>query len=182
MVINDPSRGYYYPDHIALGRELSGAHAALREHYADRLFMNQAVYAGYSQGASMGALAVAEHGDWFPRLLLIEGGFDAWSGALAKQYARTGGKRVLFICGTEHCQKRAQQSVIVLRHSGVGSELLYARGAGHRPDGPVAEKVRDGLRWLLDDSPELSRLRSGIATDPTTQDGRNLMSPAVHAE
>jgi predicted esterase len=182
MFINDPSRGYYYPDHIALGREVSRARVALMGHYADRLFLNEAVYVGYSQGASMGALAVAEHGDWFPRLLLVEGGFDAWSAALAKQYAQTGGKRVLFVCGTDRCQKRARQSMFLLQRSGVATELRYAPGAGHRPDGPVADKVRDGLRWLLDDSPELSRVHSGLATSPaTTQAPVNLASPVAGA-
>src|SRR5664280_1269910 len=77
MVTRDPARGYYYPDHIALSGELTAVRAAVEEH-SDLLQLEASVYIGYSQGASMGVLAVASHGDWWPRLALVEGGYDAW--------------------------------------------------------------------------------------------------------
>ena len=149
MVTRDAARGYYYPDHIALSDELIAVHAAVEEHL-DLLQLEASVYIGYSQGASMGALAVASHGDWWPRLALVEGGYDAWYPALAKQYRASGGQRVLFVCGTDHCRKLAAQAVILLTRAGVIARLLTAPGAGHRPDGPVAARVREGLSWLLE--------------------------------
>jgi predicted esterase len=148
MYANNANRGYYYPNHLALGQELRRAREALLERYADRVEVS-AVYVGYSQGASMGVLAIAEHGDWFPRMLLVEGGFENWSGALAKRYADTGGRRVLFVCGTEHCRKLASIGVTLLKQHRVQAQLRFSPGAGHRPDGPVTEQVRNGLAWLL---------------------------------
>lgn len=171
MFASDANRGYYFPNHLALAEELLGAHSALLEHHAERIYANSAVYVGYSQGASMGILAVAEHGDWFPRLLLVEGGYENWSSALAKRYARTGGRRVLFVCGTEHCRNLAQLTVPMLRRNGVAAELRVAVGAGHRPDGPVTEKVREGLSWLLDESPELAPVRAALTAAPEVQPG-----------
>ena len=162
MFASDANRGYYFPNHLALAEELLGAHSALLEHHAEQIYTNTAVYVGYSQGASMGVLAVAEHGDWFPRLLLVEGGYENWSVALAKRYASTGGRRVLFVCGTEHCRNLAQLSVFILRRNGVAAELRVAVGAGHRPDGPVTDRVRDGLIWLLDESPTLALVRAAL--------------------
>ena len=175
---SDANRGYYFPNHLALAEELLGAHSALLEHHAEQIVTNAAVYVGYSQGASMGVLAVAEHGDWFPRLLLVEGGYENWSGALAKRYASTGGRRVLFVCGTEHCRNLAQLSVFILRRNGVTAELRVAVGAGHRPDGPVTDKVREGLIWLLDESPELALVRAALTAAPERQTG-DTYAPSV---
>ncbi len=149
MYANDESRGYYYPSHLELGKELRRAREAVIERYPERI-ERSAVYIRYSQGATMGVLAVADHGDWFPRLLLVEGGFDGWSGALAERYAETGGRRVLFVCGTEHCRRQANASVTLLRQHRIEAQLRVAPGAGHRPDGPVTEQVRQGLHWLLE--------------------------------
>jgi predicted esterase len=157
MVTRDPARGYYYPDHIALSGELSAVRAAVEEH-SDLLQLEASVYIGYSQGASMGVLAVASHGDWWPRLALVEGGYDAWYPALAKQYHASGGQRVLFVCGTEHCRKLAAQAVTLLTRAGVNARLLTAPGAGHRPDGPVAARVREGLIWLLEGDNRFERV------------------------
>ncbi len=154
MFANDPSRGYYYPNHIELGRELSHARQALLSSHLERMDASSIVYVGYSQGATMGVLATAEHGDWFPRMLLVEGGFENWSALLAKKYADSGGRRVLFVCGTERCRKRGALSVALLRQHHVQAQLRVAPGAGHRPDGPVAQQVRDGMPWLLADDTE----------------------------
>ncbi len=175
MFASDPSRGYYYPDHVALAEELHRAREAMLQRYGTPISDSSVVYVGYSQGASMGVLAVAERGDWWPRLLLVEGGYDSWSAALSRRYAASGGHRVLFVCGTAHCSKRARASVTLLERAGVAAQLRVANGAGHRPDGPVAAAVRDGLLWLLDDGPEFSKIRDNLAV-PVAKLGRDTQA------
>jgi len=150
MVARDPTRGYYYPDHVVLSNEIVAARVAIREKHSGALSGDSDVYVGYSQGATMGALAVAGYGAFFTRLLLVEGGFDSWSPALARKYRGSGGQRVLFVCGTEHCHKQAAKAAATLSIAGVEVKVLYAPNAGHRPDGPVALRVREGLPWLLE--------------------------------
>ena len=150
MAARDPTRGYYYPNHVELGIELQTAQKVMLETHGPSVLGETAVYIGYSQGATMGALAVGEHGKFWPLMALVEGGFDSWSPALARKYKSGGGQRVLFVCGTEHCQKNALKAVSTLGAAGLETKLLYARGAGHRPDGPVASCVREGLKWLLE--------------------------------
>jgi len=153
MVARDPTRGYYYPDHVVLSSEIVAAREAIREKHAEALLGDSDVYVGYSQGATMGALAVAGYGAFFTRLLLVEGGFDSWSPALARKYKGGGGQRVLFVCGTEHCHRQAAKAASFLSIAGVEVKILYAPYAGHRPDGPVALRVREGLPWLLEGDP-----------------------------
>ena len=153
MVARDPTRGFYYPDHMRLSDELSAAHAAMFKKYSGALLGTTSVYIGYSQGATMGVLAIAPHGDIWPRLALVEGGYDSWSSALARNFKDNGGQRVLFVCGTEHCRKLAAQARSTLERTGVEARLLTATNAGHRPDGPVAARVKEGLIWLLQGDP-----------------------------
>jgi len=158
MVTRDPMRGYYYPNHLKLSDELVAAHAALLEKLSQAIHTQSIVYMGYSQGASMGVLAVADHGDWWPRLLLVEGGYDTWSSPLARKFKVTGGQRVLFVCGTDHCRLLAQKAVLTLTRAGIEAKLLTAPGAGHRPDGPVVPRVQEGLVWLLDGDPHFQNV------------------------
>jgi predicted esterase len=137
---------YYYPEHFTLERIFLAAVAALQK--APSPASGSGVYAGYSQGATMGALMVVEHGDIAPRLLLIEGGYS-WSSAQARRFRRTGGERVYFACGTPGCRQGAEVSARHLAAAGLAVQVGYAEGAGHRADGEVGDYAEAGLRWLL---------------------------------
>jgi pimeloyl-ACP methyl ester carboxylesterase len=142
--------GYYFPDHFALEREVLAAVDALEEALGPRLLEEGGVYAGYSQGATMGALMVVNHGRRFPHLLLVEGGSGDWSFSRARRFRESGGKSVAIVCGTGPCARRAKVSATVLSKVGLRARAAYASGAGHTYDGEVGEQSRallDG--WLL---------------------------------
>lgn len=177
MVTRDRTRGYYYPDHLKLSDELTTARLAMVEKHSPALQAGANVYIGYSQGASMGALAVAAHGDLWPKLALVEGGYDAFSAALARTYEGSGGRRVLFVCGTEHCRKLANLSVLSLTRAGVAARLLTAPNAGHRPDGPVAARVREGLIWLLDGDNRFEKVLNHLKNDKPSEPDMPIVAP-----
>lgn len=142
--------GYFYANHHELERELVAALAALRAQFGERIAAGPGIYAGYSQGATMGALMILKHGAEFPRLALIEGGFDVWSIGRAKAYRAAGGRRVLIACGTGHCRKHADASARWLTASGVEARSEHVAGGGHAYWGRVAERVQNALPWLLE--------------------------------
>ncbi len=148
------SGSYYYPTHIALGRELSAAMRALRATHDVQIADEAHVYAGFSQGAIMGAIMIVDHARAFPRLALIEGGFQYWNIARARRFKQNGGQRVLFVCGTAWCANGARQTAAWLRGAGVQVRLEHAPFAGHTPGGAVEERTRAALPWLLSDEPE----------------------------
>jgi predicted esterase len=139
---------YYYPDHNALEAEVVAAVSAL-EVAAPATSQATWVYAGYSQGANMGVLMILEHLDRFAALCFTEGGFAGWSQQRAKQAAKRRDLKVAFVCGTSHCRELAHQSARLLRAQGVATRVESATGAGHRPDGPVGDKLDALLPWLL---------------------------------
>lgn len=142
-------RGHYYPDHLALEREVMAALAALEERLGPRLAPDDALYAGYSQGATMGALFVPEHGDRFPSLILTEGGYREWSLRSARTFAKTGGRRVLFVCGVAGCAKHARRSRTLLERVGVEARVEAVTGAGHTEWGRVAKRLDQAFEWAL---------------------------------
>lgn len=99
--------GYYYRTHLALEVEFVAALAAFEQRFPQAT-TRDALYAGFSQGAIMGAPMISRHGDRFPYLALLEGGYEYWSPAHARRFAAGGGKRVLFVCGTQWCADKSK--------------------------------------------------------------------------
>jgi predicted esterase len=145
--------GYYYPGHPALGQELSAALAALVARYPDYVDRAAPLYAGFSQGASMGALLLPSHSAGFARAALIEGGygqFQEWNVAAARRFRAQGGERVLLACGRLRCLEQAQRTARYLERGGLRVRLLYAPSAGHSYRGAMEQELRRALDWLLE--------------------------------
>ena len=139
--------GFYYRDEHALEAELIAAEHAARSSEA-RISAENGVYAGFSQGASMGSAMIAKHGASFPMLALIEG-FEQWNIPRARAFAKSGGRRVLFVCGTQQCGVVATESARWLERGGVEARVELVSGAGHTPAGAVMPRVDAALPWLL---------------------------------
>lgn len=141
--------GFYYPDHRALGAELLAALDALRAAHAARLRDGPALYVAYSQGASMGALFLADHGKTFPSLILTEGGQREWSASSARRFKTSGGQRVLFVCGGKSCRDAATVSARLLEKAGVEAKVEYVPHGGHTDAGAVGKRLDETFEWAV---------------------------------
>ena len=141
------SGGYYYRTQHALEAELVAAEHAARA-AEPRILPDSGTYVGFSQGSSMGSAMIAKHGQRFPQLALVEG-FERWNIPRARAFAKAGGKRVLFACGTKECNAVATESARWLERGGIAARVEYAAGAGHTPTGEVEERIARALPWLL---------------------------------
>lgn len=144
--------GFFYPTHHALAREVSAALAALIATFGERVDTRAPVYAGFSQGAVMGALAFVTTSAPFPRMLLVEGGVgerDEWTLAGAQAFHDAGGARVLLVCGRASCFEAAKHTERLLERAGIEARARFGPG-GHTEDGPVGEVVQKELPWLLE--------------------------------
>ncbi|MDF3066641.1 MAG: uncharacterized protein K0R38_2242 [Polyangiaceae bacterium] len=138
--------GYYYRTQHALEAELVAAERAARA--AEPRIAPGGTYVGFSQGSSMGSAIIAKHGGKFSRLVLVEG-FERWNVPRARAFAKAGGKRILFACGTKDCNAAASESARWIARGGVDVRVEYAFGAGHTPMGEVQERVSAALPWLF---------------------------------
>lgn len=148
-----PDAGFYYPNHFALEKEVLATVESFEAAYAAQILPESYVYAGYSQGATMGALMLPAHAGRFKRVVLVEGGFDAWALSSARHFARSGGERVAFVCGVAACHRGAENSVRLLARADVSARNWHAPGAGHTYLGAVADRIQEAFRWLVDDDP-----------------------------
>lgn len=151
--------GYFFRDHRALGRELVLALAAVRAAHAPRLDAERALFVGFSQGATMGALALhelartPEGAGAFGRLALVEGGTAEWNVALSRLVKDAGVTRALLVCGQRSCARSARDSEGWMRQGGLEVRFEDAPGAGHTWGGGVGERVVAALPWLLEGDP-----------------------------
>jgi len=148
-----PADGEYYPDHPALERETFAALAALREKFPSRIAEGPVYYAGFSQGATMGALMLVEHASEITRLVLVEGGFADWNVARARDFHARGGERVLFVCGRKECAEPAKNAADWFIRAGVKASVEYVPGAGHTHEGPVEARIFARFPWLIEGDP-----------------------------
>jgi len=150
-------RSYFYPAHPALGRELRAALAALVARFHARVDTEGAVYAGFSQGATMGALVLAGDPLPFTSLVLVEGGHDEWTTVSARAFKDAGGRRVLFACGRLVCADGARRSARYLTRAGVETRVVDATGAGHTYEGAVEAGVASALGFVFGDDARWQR-------------------------
>lgn len=160
-------RGYFYDGHPRLGRELAATFALLEREapFAGHVELEGALYAGFSQGATMGVLALHEEPELaarFGALLLIDGGTGDWTVALAERMAARG-VRVALVCGVATCRETARRTEPWLAKAKLDARVRLT-SAGHVLGGAVEEEVRALLPWLLAHSAP----RSGAASDRCT--------------
>jgi predicted esterase len=149
LVRGDDS-AFYFADHLALEREVVAGIRAVKKAFGAQLAEQGGVYTGYSQGATMGALMVVDHGAEFQHLLLVEGGSGDWTLGRARRFRETGGKSVAIVCGTPGCASRGQRSQATLERAGLRARVEHVEGGGHTYTGSVGDRARDLLDgWLL---------------------------------
>jgi pimeloyl-ACP methyl ester carboxylesterase len=146
----NPADGEYYPDHPTLERETFAALSALRAQYAARIADGPVLYAGFSQGATMGALMLVDHAEEVTRLVLVEGGFADWNVARARAFRERGGQRVLFVCGRKECAQGAKISAHWFELAGVPVRVEYVPGAGHSHGERIEARIVSALPWWLE--------------------------------
>lgn len=144
---------FYYVGHPQLGREMEVAVAALAERYGAYLDREAPIFAGYSQGASMGALVLPDHPVRFARAVLVEGGvgmYREWDVPTAVRFRRGGGERVVMVCGRVACRDPAHDSARYFERAGISTKVIFVPGAGHSYDDDMQRRVGESFAWLTD--------------------------------
>jgi hypothetical protein len=150
-----PDKTFHYDSADALSREIDAAVHALADRYPGYVDSGAMLYTGFSLGAILGVGVITRDPARFPRAVLIEGGEDKWTAALASQYAKAGGQRVLFACGLRNRVPAAQRTATMLEKAGVGGRAVLGKlpDTGqfiHWYNGPIADETRAALPWLLE--------------------------------
>ncbi len=149
---------FHYDNADALAREIDADLGALEARYPGYVDDSSMLYTGFSLGAILGVRVVARRPARFPMAVLIEGGEDRWTPALAAEYAKGGGLRVLFACGLRARLDASRKAAAILERAGVSAHVVLAKLPGkaefiHWYNGPVADETKAELPWLLAGEP-----------------------------
>jgi len=135
----------------ATEREVDAALAALEARYSERVSKGPRVLVGFSLGGTMAARIATRRPDLYPRVVLVEGGSDAWTLAVARRFLKGGGVKVLGACGQPACFPHFRNLDWAFRTAGLPFRVVGSRRAGHTYDGDVASAVAANWRWLVED-------------------------------
>jgi predicted esterase len=130
-------------------RELLAALAALEKRFPDHVDSGPVLFTGFSLGAILGKHILVKHAARFPLAVLTEGGYEAWSAAMARKYREGGGQRVLFACGQAACRAAAKAAARVAEKQGLEVRVADGGNAGHTYDRSVARAIAGELGWLV---------------------------------
>ncbi len=148
-----PDVRFEYAANAVLEREIDAAFTALATRFPDHVDAAAPIYAGFSQGAIMGVAIALRAPKRFARLALVEGGSDQFTDEAAARFAKGGGERVLFACGSPWCTPAARRAAARLERAGVAAKVVIGEGVGHGYDGAVAERLRENFAWLAEARP-----------------------------
>jgi hypothetical protein len=142
-------RRYTHPGGRRLRAHIDAALQALADRYAVYADVRAPVLAGFSLGAYEIAMLGQRGLPRFPRLAVLEGGFDGWSAPTVEAFAAEGGSRVLFGCGTSWCAAPASAAAARIgQRRGVEARVASAP-VGHVNTPPLQEALRAQLPWFL---------------------------------
>jgi hypothetical protein len=150
-----PDNTFRYTGGDALRREIDADIAALEARFPGYVDASSMLYTGFSLGAILGVSVIAREPARFPRAVLIEGGEDKWTAALAEKFALGGGKRVLFACGLRFRVPTAKKAAALLESAGVASRVVLGKLPDkpefmHWYNGPIADETRAQEPWLFE--------------------------------
>jgi hypothetical protein len=137
----------------AIGRALDATRARYGAYVAD----TPRVYAGFSQGAALGAAIVGaplagrdgQAPEAFGYAIFLEGLGDVGSRGFARAFQDRGGKRVLVACSQLGCEASRRARLAALGRAEIDAKLLYLGPIGHTVNGAVISGLRAEIPWLV---------------------------------
>ena len=138
--------------------ELRAALAALKARFGAHVAQSPVLLIGYAEGADVAADLARQEPSFFARVALIKGGGSAFSSSSAKIFAERGGKRVLFFCTDDACEKIGAERSLSLTRGGAAAKSVK-RALGPYLDPPFVDALREEMPWLLEGDPRFAAAR-----------------------
>jgi predicted esterase len=130
---------------VAIGRAVDGT----RVRHGAHLDEGPRVYAGFSQGAILGASIVEGAPDVYPYAIFHEGLGDVGGRRFTRAFAEHAGKRIILACSQAGCDRIRRAPLAALVQAHIDAKLVYAGNIGHTINGAVIEAIKQELAWLV---------------------------------
>jgi len=123
-------------------------------------------YAGFSQGATSAAPLLLRHAADFHPIVLAEGGYAFTSSAeFARNMARHGARKVILVCGTQHCFANAARARAVLEREKLTVFVGGDASSGHNLNFPMQNALRHSWKEWFAGEPAWAGFGAARAAD-----------------
>lgn len=136
--------------------ELRAALGALKARFGAHVAPSPVVLIGYAEGAAQAADIARQEPAFFARVALLNGNPIAFTPTAIANYAKGGGKRVLFACTDVLCQERAQARATLLTRAGAPAKASLHE-VGPWLDARFTQALSDDIGWLLEGDPRWAK-------------------------
>jgi hypothetical protein len=130
-----------------VSEQLRGALRALKERFGSHVGSSPVVLAGFGSGAEHAVQIAREEPSFFARLMLVNGGYSAWSATSAAAFEQRGGQRLVFACSDAVCRDAIEAKLPVLRSVNLAVELLYEGELPGALDPRLVKRLSDAYVW-----------------------------------
>ncbi len=153
---------YKYRSNQSLERGIDAAIKAIRERFPQRVDPGPALYTGFSQSSIMGAKILRRSAQKYPIAVLVEGG-QHWTEQHIQEFALSGGRKILWVCGRKGCNnaaKRSAQRFSLARFAkyNIEADVAYVPDQGHTVNPAICQAIIAKLSWLLQDDPRWGKV------------------------
>lgn len=138
--------------------ELRSSLAALKARFGAYVAPSPVLLVGYAEGADVAADLARQEPSFFARVALLRGGAPAFSSTNAKVFAERGGKRVLFFCTDEPCERDGAARAVLISRAGANAKSVRHE-LGPYLDAPFVDAFRSELSWLLEGDTRFAAMR-----------------------
>jgi len=121
--------------------------ALVRERFGPWVSDGRALYGGWSQAATLGALVLAKRPDLFDAGVLVELGHTPLDArGVASSIRQSGVRAVAVVCATASCERWCAAAKPAM--AGLAFECYSAGHRGHTFDGEVSKRVHDAVSFV----------------------------------
>ena len=140
-----------------LASQAARAIALVRERFGPWVADGRALYGGWSQAATLGALVLAKRPDLFDGAVLVELGHTPLDPrGVASAVRESDVSAIAVVCATPSCERWCATATPAL--TGLRFQCTTAGHRGHTYDGVVAQRVFDAVRFVEKDDPRWTPL------------------------
>ncbi len=121
----------------------------LKTRFAGRVARDGLVMVGIGDAASRLVHVIGTDPSFFQYVILVDGGFAAWTAARSGAFAERGGTAALALCGAPDCLPMAVRMVSTLRATGVEARVVAPDPETNGPGSLTPGQVAEAWNWLV---------------------------------
>jgi hypothetical protein len=144
-----PAPAFSLLDAATTAAELRASLGALKSRFAGHVAKSSVVLVGFENAADHAAHIAREEPAFFARVVLVNGGVEAWSATHSSLFGQRGGNKLLFVCSSQTCVNAAELHIVFTRRAGADAHVVFAGDGAPLSDPRLTQALGAEWAWLV---------------------------------